>query len=744
MSISIQERQQALDEFLRVWPKQRLELLTLSEYTSVGNQSTLVYWLEFGLGKYLGSIKGGDSSKFGIYERRAEPKGNRQFISSDDRYSWKNKYGTSANQAFSIIKQHILAVVNAAERGDLASIELLDFESALKWKLAFIYQNHASPCVLPIYKLSKFNSFMQGDPTFNHSLAYSRMVAKRGLNSALEFGVELWREADAQEGKTNTDFDNTAIYEEKSQFMQTNPLNQILFGPPGTGKTYETIRAALKILDPQAVENYDGFLASNASITEKANARTELKQRFDAFRDEERIRFVTFHQSFAYEDFVEGLRPVLNDKDQIEYRTEPGVFKLICDKANKSQLAPIAGIRDNARIWKISINGTGSSNTKSYCLKNGEMRIGWGNAGDLLQARNEYYEALGSGDKGTLGYFAEEIQVGDIVLCIRSADEVEAIGVVLSDYYHEAKPPTDVIQDYQQVRKVNWLYTGLKLPIAPLNENKGFTLKTVYPMDRFTWTELLSYLAKSELPHIAAESKAPEKAAPCVLIIDEINRGNISRIFGELITLIEPSKRAGNDEALEVILPYSKKPFKVPGNLYLIGTMNTADRSLSGLDLALRRRFTFVEMPPRHELLKGVRVEGVDIGELLQIINQRITVLLDRDHCIGHAYFMPLVQNPTLDELAEIFRQKILPLLQEYFFEDWERIRWVFNDHKKSQEVDSFLIQDKSLSLSDLFGDQINVPERPVWMVNEKAFSQPGAYRGIIKVQEKHSVAPAE
>lgn len=744
MSISIQERQEALAEFLRVWPKQRLELLTLNEYSNVGEQSTLVYWLEFGLGRFLGSIKGGDSSKFGIYERRGEPRGERQFIRMDDRYSWKSRYGTSANQAFTTIKQHILAVVNAAERSDVAYIEQLDFESALKWKLAFIYQNHASPFVLPIYKLSKFKSLMPDVQHFNHSQAYSHMLAKRGMRSALEYGFELWRQADVLEGKTSADFDNAAIDDESSDLITTNPLNQILYGPPGTGKTYETIRAALKILEPQAVESYDICIASKAGIVEKAKARAELKQRFDAFCNDERIRFVTFHQSFAYEDFVEGLRPVLNDKDQIEYRTEPGVFKLICDKANKSQLTPIAGIRDNARIWKISINGTGTSNTKSYCLKNGEMRIGWGNAGDLLQARNTYYEALGSGDKGTLGYFAEEIQIGDIVLCIRSADEIEAIGVVQSDYFYEANPPADVIQDYQQVRKVNWLYTGLKLPIAPLNENKGFTLKTVYPMYRFTWTELLGYLAKSEQPFAALQSQTTDKPAPCVLIIDEINRGNISRIFGELITLIEPSKRAGNDEALEVILPYSKKPFKVPANLYLIGTMNTADRSLSGLDLALRRRFTFVEMPPQHELLTGVNVEGVDIGQILQIINQRITVLLDRDHCIGHAYFMPLLQNPTLPELAEIFRQKILPLLQEYFFEDWERIRWVFNDHNKPAQSNAFVIQDTSLSLSVLFGNQINVPERPVWMVNEAAFTQTASYLGILASSKNDGAAAAE
>ena len=166
---------------------------------------------------------------------------------------------------------------------------------------------------------------------------------------------------------------------------------------------------------------------------------------------------------------------------------------------------------------------------------------------------------------------------------------------------------------------------------------------------------------------------------PHVLIIDEINRGNISRIFGELITLIEATKRAGADEALSVTLPYSKEEFAVPDNVYIIGTMNSSDRSLTGLDIALRRRFTFIEMPPQPNLLKDMSVEGVDIERLLTVINQRIEILIDRDHCIGHANFMVLKEQPTLENLAHIFKQKIIPQLQEYFFDDWAKINLVLN-----------------------------------------------------------------
>ena len=157
-------------------------------------------------------------------------------------------------------------------------------------------------------------------------------------------------------------------------------------------------------------------------------------------------------------------------------------------------------------------------------------------------------------------------------------------------------------------------------------------------------------------------------------IIDEINRGNISRIFGELITLIEESKRG-----TIIILPYSQTMFTVPPNLYILGTMNTADRSIAMLDIALRRRFRFIEMMPEPKLLG--KCEGVDLCELLTALNERIEYYYDREHAIGHAYFMNSSGSiDSIDELREVFSTKIIPLLQEYFFDDYERIRLILND----------------------------------------------------------------
>lgn len=529
--------------------------------------------------------------------------------------------------------------------------------------------------------------------------------------------------------------------QEESDAMTTDQttehaLNQILFGPPGTGKTYATINQALAILAPE-------FLAQNSGSD--FETRERLKKEFDRFVTADRVRFVTFHQSFSYEDFVEGIRADSDaETGQLRYPIEAGVFKRICDDA-RTQPATDLGVRANPAIWKISIDGTGGSLSKSYCMANGEARIGWGKTGDLREdyEQNPYYQDLGAGDKGTLNYFSEQMAVGDILLCIHSAEQIGSIGVVTSEYRYEKQVPAGVITNYQHVRSVRWLYRDINLPILPLNDGRQFTLKTVYAMNRFTWADLLSYLQQQGVQPTEPTVVTASTDVPYVLIIDEINRGNVSRIFGELITLIEPSKREGAEEALSLKLPYSKKPFSVPKNVYLIGTMNTADRSLAGLDIALRRRFTFKEMLPQPKLLDGVLVEGVEIGQLLRVMNQRIEVLLDREHCLGHAYFMPLLKTPTLAKLELIFRNQVLPLLQEYFFEDWQRIQWVFNDHRKHED-DCFVLR-KKLSLNSLFGEKVRAEDQ-VWRINGPAFSRVSAYAGVIecKTDAEESVESRE
>jgi 5-methylcytosine-specific restriction protein B len=495
-------------------------------------------------------------------------------------------------------------------------------------------------------------------------------------------------------------------------------LNTILYGPPGTGKTYTTINKALGILDP-------AFVATNPN-------RPQLKQRFDELQAAKRIEFVTFHQSFSYEDFVEGLR-AWNDEasGDLRYSIEDGVFKRLCQRAETAGAAGGAtlGVRDEPRIWKISIDGTGPSKVRDYCFKHGEARIGWGDCGDLRSVDVDGL-ALGTNDKSSLRNFSADIQAGDVLLCIRSVTEVQAIGVVTGEYHFDKEPPSALAAPlYQHVLPVKWLATGLNLSVLVLNANTRFTLKTVYELSRFSWSDLL--LAwKATGTDILGPATTGHPPEQFVLIIDEINRGNISRVFGELITLIETSKRAGREEALQVQLPYSKRAFSVPDNVHIIGTMNTADRSLATLDNALRRRFRFEEMPPKPELLDEVTVDGINIGKLLRVMNERIEVLFDRDHCLGHAYLLPLKAEPTLAKLAQIFLTEIIPLLQEYFFEDWQKIAWVLNDHRKD-EKHQFLRRVKTNTV-DLFGDDVTQVVDRRWTIQGEAFSLQESYLGII------------
>lgn len=321
---------------------------------------------------------------------------------------------------------------------------------------------------------------------------------------------ELWEEdssaagdaADKSEDKPDKAEKKAAAGTERplrKQIVQQpqESLNQILYGPPGTGKTYNIIKYAVGLIEGKKPSDDDDY--------------SDIKKRYDEYVSRGRIKFTTFHQSFSYEEFVEGIRPVIVDRygnetttahadTNVIYRAFDGVFKLMCDKARRNP------------------------------------------------------------------------------------------------------------------------------------------------------------------------------SAKYVAIIDEINRGNISKIFGELITLIEDSKRGST-----AVLPYSQTEFSVPDNLYILGTMNTADRSIAMIDTALRRRFDFIEMMPKPELLG--KCGNIDLCEMLTAINQRIEYYYDREHAVGHAYFMRKNGSvTTLEELRNIFNTKIIPLLQEYFFDDYEKIKLILND----------------------------------------------------------------
>ncbi|MBM94474.1 MAG: hypothetical protein CMI09_01290 [Oceanospirillaceae bacterium] len=516
-------------------------------------------------------------------------------------------------------------------------------------------------------------------------------------------------------------------------------LNQILYGPPGTGKTYRTTELAVQIADPEGYK----ILAAGLSPTERRQA---IKAKYDDLVKHGRIDFATFHQSFSYEDFIEGIRAETSeDGSGLEYKVVDGVFKRIADLADKTiGGASSLGLAESPTIWKISIGRRDEHDMRNRYLEAGQARIGWNNAGDLSIALDErdkgnqdYWKSLTGPNHNVLNDFSENMKVGDVLLCFKDQFTVRAIGVVTSDYRFDLAADQSGYRDYAHIRDVSWMVKDISLDVRSLNAGKRMVQKTLYPLGRISWKSLVAEVKRQgiHLPGVG-ESEAFRPSPNHVIIIDEINRGNTARIFGELITLLEPDKRKDGSDERTVVLPYSKESFTVPSNLYVIGTMNTADKSLAQLDLALRRRFEFVEVMPDASLLEGVAVHGVSMQNLLQTVNDRIEVLLDRDHLIGHSYFLLLKsaddESSRIDMLADIFEKRVIPLLQEYFFADWEKIGWVLNDVTKPQEFRFVRLGASENKLNQLFSAEIadQLADRR-YKINKEAFKAPEAYQGI-------------
>lgn len=487
--------------------------------------------------------------------------------------------------------------------------------------------------------------------------------------------------------------------------------NTILYGPPGTGKTYNTVMYAVAIIENKKLEDI------------KRENYTEVIDRYNKYKEDGVIEFTTFHQSYGYEEFIEGIKPVIHsdeeDETDIQYEVVPGLFKKFCDIAGKPILRKEKydiGINELPTIWKISLEGSGENSTRTECMRNNHIRIGYDEYGREITN-------LSKGDAGRniLNYFINDMSIGDIVMSCYDCNTVDAIGVVTGEYeWH------DEYAQYKRLRKVNWIAKGIKENIIKINNGSRLSNPTVYKL-RMDLSDVMEIIEKYSKNTIEVE----EKKKNHVFIIDEINRGNISKIFGELITLIEPTKRIGQIEGQKVRLPYSQKLFGVPNNVYLIGTMNTADRSIATIDTALRRRFNFKEMLPDSEILDGIYVEDVSIKDIFIKMNKRITVLFDREHTLGHAYFLPLKDAPTIETLANIFENSIIPLLQEYFYEDYEKIRMVLGDNQKDSEDKQFITIEEN-DYNDLFGDiDYDFDEMSTYKINSFALTNIEAYRSI-------------
>ena len=495
-----------------------------------------------------------------------------------------------------------------------------------------------------------------------------------------------------------------------------NPMsfakNTILYGPPGTGKTDQTVNYAVAIIEGKSLEEV------------QVENHEEVLKRYRQYRQNGRIEFTTFHQSFGYEDFIEGIRPIFaedreEDSGDISYEITDGVFKKFCETAQPPAVDPNQnpyGFSESPTIWKVSLASTGDNPVRDYCMKHGCIRIGWDEYGEAITDDMDYHV----GGKTVLNAFLSRMQPGDIVLSCYTAHSIDAIGVVTGE--PEWHPE---FEHYKRLRTVKWLVQRKNIGITEFRLEKSLTLSTVYRLNT-TVATVIDVLNKNGF-----SGAAPAKGTkgPYVFIIDEINRGNISKIFGELITLIEPSKRLGQSEELQAKLPYSHEEFGIPDNVYLLGTMNTADRSIAMLDTALRRRFSFVEMMPDSSVLDGVEVEGISISGLLTTLNHRIEVLFDREHTLGHAFFTPLRQSPSIQTLGEIFRDKVIPLLQEYFYDDYEKICLVLGDRKRPEPQQFFKVE--TADLQSLFGVEPEFEVNPTYRLNPAAFFDAEVYRNL-------------
>lgn len=383
------------------------------------------------------------------------------------------------------------------------------------------------------------------------------------------------------------DMDNTMNDKDKT------PLNQILYGPPGTGKTYNTIIEAMKIIDKNCIEYNSDNTVKNYEI---------VRENFKKYKALGQIEFVTFHQSYSYEEFVEGIKPDLTSGD-LKYEIEKGIFKKICENASKK-------FTDNFdEAYDKFLNEIPTCVEENYyklnTIKNNKV------FGLQLNSNNN--------------------------LNIHMTENFNKQGVITKE---------NLKKHFENERKSKAWANYYDSIIEHLKNKFG----------------LISEKATSKF---------------YVLIIDEINRGNISKIFGELITLIEEDKR----ENLSVRLPYSKDEFTVPKNLYIIGTMNTSDRSIASIDIALRRRFKFKEIMPNSNLVADF---NCNFKECFEILNKRISVLLDRDHQIGHSYFIEeKYKDSNASELETIWFDSIIPLLNEYFYSDWEKLQALLGNAKK-------------------------------------------------------------
>lgn len=423
------------------------------------------------------------------------------------------------------------------------------------------------------------------------------------------------------------------IFMNNKKNTENIPLNQILYGPPGTGKTYNTVIKAMEIINETKYDSIDD---------EKYK---DLKKQFDKLKKQGQIEFVTFHQSYSYEEFVEGIKPDLENEKELKYKLQNGTFKTICKAAERE-----------------------------LYLSNEDKKVSFETIYKMFQ---EKYEP-GSNFSNLLNIKYEQNNL----------------------IYHYGTQSKDRRIDLNKIRTI---FNANQQYETASDFNKDYQGNIALKGYCFNFYKELLQIKNDYIDEKKIDNNINQNALKYILIIDEINRGNISKIFGELITLIETDKRIGNKYQATTTLPYSKEQLGVPNNLYIIGTMNTSDRSIASIDIALRRRFKFVEMMPKPEVIvdknnQPQMVEDINLQGLLKTINERISYLLDRDHQIGHSYFMNW-EKYDMATLKNVWFDEIMPLLNEYFYSDWDKLQAILGAAKEIGSEKSFIVKIKKPDL---------------------------------------------
>jgi len=706
------------DEFLTVWPRERLRVMTIDEYSQAGSKDSFTYWIESRLDK-MGSIWGGSAFKFGVFSRKdTEDKKSDAKLSYSADYGWYSSLGATAEEAFEKVRGYITEVASFAAEGkvdDIAAFAHLG--EAFKWKIAFHYQNRQAPVVVDIFKPEALAVYVGGAASQGMATLQKAVLAKRQDElGVLEFGRQVW-EAWSQKNLSiwKLSHGNPPNFTDSERQHYLDDQLAVMHRDTGKGQGKKFAEAPTGTLfflchgnSPQLI----GQFISKAMPCDKGEGW--LQRRYRVLKPAQRTdRYTT--NSKAWSPKGNSTFGQVGSHDLPEFETT------LLKPFFNTDLAELGAISGEPIV---EINGGSAAEAPTSTPTNLTPLMASKPVATCIN--RIYYGPPGTGKTFTMSR-------------------------LLETDYGKPKPGQDIADCTERYSFVTFhqsygyeeFVEGLR-PVLADNAEAG---DVAYEIRAGAFSQLCRRARQSPDQRFA-------------MVVDEINRGNISKIFGELITLIESDKRDpldGSAPPAEVVLAYSGEKFSVPKNVDIIGTMNTADRSLTLLDTALRRRFDFVPlMPdtrgerdpgnpnsaPLADLVVSTDTGVIEVRQLLQLVNERIEALYDRDHCIGHAYFTPLagVKDGPLrfGLLTAIFRNRIVPLLEEYFFEDWRKIRLVLGDNQKQDLAAQFITESDAheQDLTNLFGNDHGLDSYATkrrYSLQEPAFEVPAAYIGIYR-----------